>query len=367
LTELSLFFFVSRLCAKASMMATGAQTLSAAASRDPLNEAGILQRVLSYVPGQWLFLAAVSRLWKSGYARLPASEMQIAGIQARRFTCVPNMTLYSSVFLSPARVEHAHASGVDSSIASFQSTAGEYGTVAALWAARELGMRYSVITMKGAVKSNQLSIVKFLRAQGCQWNATVSSIAAQRGDLEMLRWLKEHGCPWKLYGILNDAVSSGNIELTAGVKQQPGVVCNEDTMNAAARKGLTAICEYLHAEQCPWSEMTCDSAAIFGHVHTVRWLHENGCPWSAAHVCTAAAVSSSVDVMEYLQQQGLLAGSEVLTSMLNAAGTRNKLVAAQWLRQQGTEWPAVLRYLMRAWSGDTLAWARAEGCTSPTQ
>jgi hypothetical protein len=162
------------------------------------------------------------------------------------------------------------------------------------------------------------------------------------------------------------AACSGNVELTAWVKQQSEVVCNENAMHAAAAMGLIAVCEYLHAEQCLWSAHTCDCAAINGQVHILTWLHEHGCAWDQIDVCTAAAISGSVDVMEYLQQQGVGCTPEALTDMLYAAGAFDKLAAAQWLRQQGAEWPAVLHSLVSCWSGEILAWARGEGCTSRT-
>jgi hypothetical protein len=52
--------------------------------------------------------------------------------------------------------------------------------------------------------------------------------------------------------------------------------------------------------------------------------------------------------------------------MLNAAASHHHLAAAQWLRQQGAEWPTVLRFDMQSWDTDVLQWARDEGCTSPT-
>jgi hypothetical protein len=58
--------------------------------------------------------------------------------------------------------------------------------------------------------------------------------------------------------------------------------------------------------------------------------------------------------------------AEQLTAALNHAGLFNQLRAAQWLRQHGAEWPAVLAVnAHQHWSCDTLAWARAQGCTSP--
>jgi tripartite-type tricarboxylate transporter receptor subunit TctC len=112
-------------------------------------------------------------------------------------------------------------------------------------------------------------------------------------------------------------------------------------------------------------ESTCEEAAFNGHVSTLRWLQEHGCPWDAIDICASAAQGGSVDVLVYLQQQGIESTAEALTQMLKVAGANNHLAAAQWLRQQGASWPAKL-CSFRQWSGDTLAWARAEGCTSPT-
>jgi hypothetical protein len=58
--------------------------------------------------------------------------------------------------------------------------------------------------------------------------------------------------------------------------------------------------------------------------------------------------------------------AELLTEALKYTGTHNQLQAAQWLRQRGAQWPAVLCNGYGEWTGVVLAWARAEGCTSPT-
>jgi hypothetical protein len=318
------------------------------------------------------------------------------------FTCVPQMTLYSAVFASPSRVRLAYKNGVAFSRAAYQYAAGRYATVATLAAARDAvafsraayqyaagryatvatlaaardaGMQFTVFTMKGAAECNELAVVQFLHAQGCRWHYSAAAAAADRGDLEVLRWIREHGCKWNEHTILSNAASSGNIEVAAWVKQQAGTVYRQFVMTAAAKHGgHTAMCEYLHAEQCPWGSTACEAAAFFGHVDTLRWLQDNGCPWEPEKVCEAAG--GSVDIMLRLQQQGIVEFTpELLTRMLNTAGAYNKLAAAQWLRQQGTEWPAVLKHMgssvyevwPQSWSGETLAWARAEGCTSPTQ
>jgi hypothetical protein len=79
----------------------------------------------------------------------------------------------------------------------------------------------------------------------------------------------------------------------------------------------------------------------------------------------AAVHSGSVSTMEYIVEQECVS-TELLTNMMRAAGADSKLVAVKWLREQGTDWPAILQYSGRSWCGDTLLWARQQGCTSKT-
>jgi hypothetical protein len=99
----------------------------------------------------------------------------------------------------------------------------------------------------------------------------------------------------------------------------------------------------------------------------LRWLREHGCPWYTVQVADTAACKNKVAVLEYLQQEGAVFIAEQLIDLLNTAAVRGSLAAAKWLRQQGADWPAVLHNFSGCvqWSGEVLAWARAEGCTSP--
>jgi hypothetical protein len=262
-------------------------------------------------------------------------------------------------------VRCARDNGMSFSTAQLQFAAGRHGSAATLLTARQLGMDYTANLMVGAAEDNTFPVLQFLRAQGCPWDSRFSAALARRGDFEMLRWARELGCEWNTNDILNKAASSGNVEMAAWVSEQPGVVCNEESMVSAAHGGFTAMCEYLHAEQCPWHARACCAAARNGHVDTLRWLHENGCPWAIDFIVESSAIGGSVQAMAYLQHKGIDLTADMLTVMLNAAGARSKLAAAQWLRQQGAEWPAQLVYNNTRWLGDTLAWARAEGCRSP--
>jgi hypothetical protein len=135
-------------------------------------------------------------------------------------------------------------------------------------------------------------------------------------------------------------------------------------MRTAARWGRLALCQWLHAAHCDWDHTVCSSAARGGHVSTLGWLMANGCPWTI----DCLAESSAVAVLQLLLEQGVLVSLARLTSALNYAGSQNKLAAAQLLKQQGAEWPAVLCCSGVCWSGESLAWARTEvlhcACTS---
>ena len=138
---------------------------------------------------------------------------------------------------------------------------------------------------------------------------------------------------------------------------------------------LTCTCMTIpsaRCELCYWQKNSrLWATARSGNIEMVDWIrHKHGCPWDTDVILIEAAVSwstNSTAVMQFLQQQGVVTTTAQLTDMLNAAGAHNRLHAAKRLRKLGAQWPAVLRHYRRGkWRDDTLAWARAEGCTSPT-
>ena len=41
-----------------------------------------------------------------------------------------------------------------------------------------------------------MEVLKWLRSEGCPWDASACKEAALGGNLEVLRWLRSEGCPW---------------------------------------------------------------------------------------------------------------------------------------------------------------------------
>ena len=68
----------------------------------------------------------------------------------------------------------------------------------------------------------------------------------------MLRWARANGCDW-----------------------------DADTCGHAALYGNLPLLQWLRANGCPWNYGTCYYAVDQGHVETLRWARENGCEWDA--------------------------------------------------------------------------------------
>jgi hypothetical protein len=97
-------------------------------------------------------------------------------------------------------------------------------------------------------------------------------------------------------------------------------------------------------------------------------LREQGCPWDAVYICQCAAYgdnSRCTELLQYMLDAGELTDAALLMEVLLLAGRNNKLAVAKWLRQHGAQWPPKLYRSYDSWRGEVLAWARAEGCTSP--
>eukprot|EP00953_Heterococcus_sp_UTEX-ZZ885_P009330 5509-Heterococcus_DN1.PRE.2 len=384
------------------MVHTRRQKQALAAVTNPLKDAGILQQVFTYLPGNWLFLGAVCSEWRVVYVgvadqQLRSIKRNIRGEQ-KLVTCSARTTLFSAAVASSMTAVLTGSCGLPVND-NLQRIAGWYADIETSIVLRELGMPLSELAVKAAATAERLDILQsWLSEPECPKPATLGHNAANGGSISILRWLKaegwcafdkytcasaalgghlaalqffrSEGCAWSEHDMLRFAARSGSVELVDWLRQQQGIVMDARAMSAAASRGLTAMCAYLRSISCEWPDQTCDSTATHGHLDTLRWLRTNGCPCSVRRVCVAAATNGFTDILDYLINDGEALDADLLTDALNGAGSHSKLQAAQWLRQHGAQWPAVLTYgegvNAKHWSDDMIAWARAEGCTSPT-
>jgi hypothetical protein len=224
--------------------------------------------------------------------------------------------------------------------------------------------------LSAAGRADNVGVLSFLHNSCCSMHDSVCNAAVAAGDLHQLQWLLHRGALLPMLAAW-DAVYAGATGICQWMHENDLIdVAYPIMMVEAAARGHLQLCGWLHSIQCPWSDDTTSAAAQYDQSETLRWLHENGCPVNTEEFYLDAVIGAehSTDTLQYLLQQGLFASAELLTESLGYAGGCSNLLAAKWLRQQGAEWPLVLRdYEGTSWHGDVLAWARAEGCSTPTK
>jgi hypothetical protein len=404
---------------------TSVQDANGSAQQSVWQDSFVLQRVFSYVgPGQWHYMATVSKLYKQSYEKAETLGVLCIATPWEAELCTATTTLLRAAFASPSRVQLAVACGLPIRAINnknLQQIAGKHSDLRTLQAAHKLKLPLTHYVTLGVARSGsvaklewlhaeqrkylpaeictltinggkldalkwyqqkggkfnkkcvisaaiagRVNVLEFLHAEGFSWHSAITAAAARGGSIDTLRWLLQEGCPVNLQTICNHAATCGGVALMR-LAQQLGGVFTTKTMSKAALNGSLPLCRYLLAEGCPWDANACIFAAHNGMLYMVKWLHENGCPWDVDMLLHFAAAGGRINVMQYMQQQDdVEISAAALTDMLNAAGANSKLAAAQWLRQQGAQWPPVLLSIAEPWKGESLAWARAEGCTSPT-
>jgi hypothetical protein len=379
----------------------------ALAASNLLSETSILKQVFSFLPGHWLFLGAACREWEAVYADM--GEQHICSFCLLMYNkpvpCGSKMTLYSAAVASPATATLGSSCGLIAKGGkhNLQLAAGLLASTETLAALCELGMPLSDAVVNMAALSGRLNILQqLLSEQQCPRPSTISHYAAGSGNITMLKWLKtegwcefnhdtcaaaaaagqlaalqhlrSEGCVWKVEDTACYAANSGSVEVAEWLRQTQGMVVDAKTLAWAASAGQIAMCKHLRSVGCEWDSSACIQAVMSGEITMLRWLRENGCPWVVRDVCCAASRYGYSDPLDYIIEQGEVLDAELLTVALNCAGASNQLRAAQWLRQHGAEWPAVLtldehdeesnKVVDVQWHADMIVWARAEGCTA---
>jgi hypothetical protein len=182
-----------------------------------------------------------------------------------------------------------------------------------------------------------------------------------------VQWLRQHSVPWRLSNVTHLAMQTGAVALADWLLEEDYIQLHPSLKRTAAEHGQLAMCQYLRGRGCEWDVTMCSRSCYYAdHGAVLRWLHSSGCPWDVEEVALNAAICGSVDILEYVFQQGVLPEGDLLCELLAAAGAHNNLAAAVWLRQHGADWPPALMHNVPAmhWSRELVAWAQSEGCTS---
>jgi hypothetical protein len=180
-------------------MATQGQKQALVAAADPLNDAGILRQVFTFLPGTWLFLGAVCSEWTTIYASTAAKQVRsftLHGI-SRLVTCGAKTTLYNAAVASPAAARLAYECGLANMISHnsrLQMAAGLRADIQTLTALGELGMPLSASLANAVARSGRLeALQQLLTGQVRPVMPDLGHHAARSGSISMLNWLRFRG------------------------------------------------------------------------------------------------------------------------------------------------------------------------------
>jgi hypothetical protein len=124
-----------------------------------------MQQVFSFLPGSWLFLAAVCREWKALYAGIGVKKVRCIN-GARLAKCAANTTLYSAAVAAPAIASLARSCGLEiSENNKLQHIAGMLADVETLATLRELDMPLNKRLVDAVAESGRLGILQQLLSE----------------------------------------------------------------------------------------------------------------------------------------------------------------------------------------------------------
>jgi hypothetical protein len=224
------------------------------------------------------------------------------------------------------------------------------------------------ITLAAASRPGNIPVLHYLHEAGAtsRWHSDCCGQAGATGDVVQPQWLCDHGAPLTTDSA-NAAASGGSVPVFEFMQQQ-GVAFTVRTLEQAAYHGQLQLCQWLRTTaNCQWSSDVLECAAYSDSVELVRWLLDSGCECDLDDLYRSAAetASCSHSVLRYLVEAAVHAEPERLTATLDHI----VLDAMKLLRQHGAAWPDTLynEYGGSSWSDESVAWARAEGCTAPTE
>ena len=182
------------------------------------------------------------------------------------------------------------------------SRATKYGHLSCLKWLRENGCDWDADTCSNASKGGHLSCLKWLRENGCPWDASTCSDAAGNGHLSCLKWARENGCPWNDRTCSVVAAKGGHLSCLIWAREN-GCDWDAYTCSVAAGSGHLSCLKWARENGCPWNANTCSDASLYGHLSCLKWARENGCPWND-RTCSSAALNGHLSCLKWARENG---------------------------------------------------------------
>ncbi|GFH47641.1 hypothetical protein CTEN210_04116 [Chaetoceros tenuissimus] len=120
--------------------------------------------------------------------------------------------------------------------------------------------------------------------------------------------------------------------------------------------------KWLRRRGCPWNESLCSSAAWNGNLEALKWARSEGCPWSDATL-TAAADRGNIAIMEYCLQNQCPMTVEACCFTMRNKNQNTAFECLKLLREYSCPWDEST-CTRAGFKGhfEVMRWAKCNGC-----
>ena len=313
----------------------------------------------------------------------------------------PSCTL-AKMFLHEAGILNGNLNGTPNgngckaanNLQSLCNQAAKYGQLPILQWTKECGWSrwWTEETAALASQGGHLSVLQYLRRNGCPWNKEVCTraarynqlivlkwatstdnatstrkwdnkmcvcAAARHGHLEILRWLwneNESGNGsgrWRWdKSVCEAAAAGGHLDVIKWLMNDDDnnvgrrIEWDTKTCRGAASGGHLEVLKWLrghgndnnnddthHGISCPWDKTTCSQAAYGGHLEVLKWARFQGCEWDK-QTCSFAAKGGHLELLQWARGNGC----EWDTSTCSMAARYGHFIVFRWATENGCGW-----------------------------
>jgi hypothetical protein len=239
-----------------------------------------LPNIFGYVgPAQWFFVAPVCKLWYELYSEPGPQVQEFMGEESYLHSRI-RTTHVKSAFTSVNRLLLAYKHGLPAWTQQTQFYAGLCASQELLQAAHSQGWELHTWShdsfMNGAAESGDLAKLQWLHAQLQRpLNMATFYHASRSGCMDLLRWFR---------------------------LQQPeydGLVAAAN----AAGAGKLLLVQQLQARGNPLHSSVASAAARAGSIELLEWLQQQGCTAPAPELAAAAAQGGALNVLEWVDEK----------------------------------------------------------------
>jgi hypothetical protein len=150
-------------------------------------------------------------------------------------------------------------------------------------------------------RGGNLTMLKWCRENGYEWDEDTFAHAAGSGNLELLQYCRDNGCPQGNWAYCY-AAENGHVDILQWLFDG-GYPWNEYAWNHAVYSGHLDALKWLRANGCPWRADICYEAVCEGNIEILKWLRANGCDWNIEHCLEAAVEYEWDDIVEWINSQ----------------------------------------------------------------